>query len=75
MYVKKFTSLCEALKRCTQKKIGSFFSASRCIHNAVLLDCSAAGTVDYLFPAHRAAVEFFVAAGDYVEQHRESVTD
>ena len=25
MYVKKFTSLCEALKRCTQKKTGSFF--------------------------------------------------
>ena len=31
MYVKKFTSFCQALKRCTQKKIGSFFSASRCI--------------------------------------------
>jgi len=27
----KFTSFCQALKRCTQKKIGSFFSASQCI--------------------------------------------
>ena len=25
MYVKKFTSFCQVLKRCTQKKIGSFF--------------------------------------------------
>ena len=29
MYVRKFTSLCQVLKRCTQKKSGSFF-ASRC---------------------------------------------
>jgi len=27
---KKFTSFCQALKRCTQNKTGSFFSASRC---------------------------------------------
>jgi len=31
MYVKKFTSFYQELKRCTQKKIGSFFSASWCI--------------------------------------------
>jgi len=26
----KITSFCQALKRCTQKKVGSFFSVSRC---------------------------------------------
>ena len=29
---KKFTSFCQVLKRCTQKKTGSFFSASRWIY-------------------------------------------
>jgi len=77
-----FVNVCEeihqfmwSIKKMHTEENWFLFSASRCIHNAVLLDCSAAGTVDYLFPAHRAAVEFFVAAGDYVEQHRESVTD
>ena len=30
LYVKKFTGFCQVLKRRAQKKIGSFFSASRC---------------------------------------------
>jgi len=29
MYVKKFTSFCQVLKRCTRKKTGSFLSVSR----------------------------------------------
>ena len=31
MYVKKITSFCKAIKRCTQKKIGSFF-LPHCLH-------------------------------------------